>query len=329
MKRILLAIIAIASLLVAAACGSSDSTGGDASGAGKKVIIGYQKGNTLNILKARGNLDDRLKEEGYEVEWKVFTIGTALLEALHAGHIDFGHASDANSVFSQAGGKPIQYAASETPYPKGVALVAKKDSGLESVTDLKGKKVGVTKGGNMHYLLLKALEKEGLSESDVDVVYYADAAEGSAAFSSDKIDVLGTWDPYLSIVESLFDTRTIVNGEGLTENRTFYFGSEEILENNPELVKIILEELEKSNQWANKNKKEVAEILAKELNLDEKPLINANERRDFGVLKVDENAIKVQQDLADTFHGIELFPNGIEISDAVELNPDWLPEGIE
>ncbi|CAG9621208.1 aliphatic sulfonate ABC transporter substrate-binding protein [Sutcliffiella rhizosphaerae] len=329
MKKFIWTFVVIASLLVVTACGNTGSAGGSTSGEKGKVIVGYQKGNTLNILKARGNLDERLKEEGYEVEWKVFAIGTALLEALHAGHIDFGHASDANSVFSQAGGKPIQYAASETPYPKGVALVAKSDSGLTTVQDLKGKTIGVTKGGNMHYLLLKALEKEGMEESDVDVVYYADAAEGSAAFSSDKIDVLGTWDPYLSIVESLFDTTTIVNGENLTDNRTFYFGSQEILDENPDLVKIILEELEESNQWANENKTEVAKILAEELSLDEKPLVTANERRDFGVLKVDENATKVQQDLADTFYKIELFPNAIQISDSVEANPNWLPEGLE
>lgn len=329
MKKSLVTLLIIVCVFVLAACGSSNSTGGANAETEKKVIIGYQKGNTLNILKARGNLDERLKEEGYEVEWKVFAIGTALLEALHAGHIDFGHASDANSVFSQAGGKPIQYAASETPYPKGVALVAKADSDIKDVVDLKGKKVGVTKGGNMHYLLLKALEKEGLVESDVDVVFYSDAAEGSAAFSSDKIDVLGTWDPYLSIVENIFDTRIIVNGEGLTENRTFYFGSEEILDKDPEIVKLILEELEKSNQWANENKKEVAEILAEELNLDVEPLITANERRDFGVLKVDETAIKVQQDLADAFYKISLFPNEIDISDAVDLSPKWLPENIK
>ena len=317
-----------------AACSSTSNTdkaNGDLEkeNGNKTVTIGYQKGNTLNILKARGNLDERLKEEGYKVEWKVFAIGTALLEALNAGHIDFGHASDANSVFSQAGGKPIEYAASETPYPKGVALVTKTDSGIETVSDLKGKKVAVTKGGNMHYLLLKALEKEGMKESDVEVVFYADASEGSAAFSSDKIDVLGTWDPYLSIVEDIFETRTIVNGEGLTENRTFYFGSNEILKNNPEVVKIVLEELENSDQWANENKEEVAKILAKELNLDVEPLIVANERRDFGVLQVDDEAVKVQQDLANSFFSIGLFPNEVDISEAVEPNPTWLPTNLK
>ena len=67
------------------------------------VTVGFQKGNTLNILKARGNLDERLAEEGYTIEWEEFAIGTALLEALNTDNIDFGHASDANSVFSAAG----------------------------------------------------------------------------------------------------------------------------------------------------------------------------------------------------------------------------------
>jgi sulfonate transport system substrate-binding protein len=312
-----------------AACGGAEgASSGDAAAENGTVTIGFQKGNTVNILKARGNLDERLAEEGYEVEWAEFAVGTALLEALNTNQIDFGHASDANSVFSAAGGVPIEYVASESPYPAGVALVAKEGSGIDSVEDLVGKKVGVTQGGNQHYLLLRALEEAGLEPDAVEVVLYSSASDGLSAFQQGSFDVLGTWDPYLAIIEDTIPTTTVVNGEGLTENRTFYFASEELLGENSDVLKIILEELEESDQWANDNIDEVATILSDELGLDNAPLLTANERRTFGVQPVDEDVVASQQQLADTFEGIGLLENPITIADFVTENPSWLPETL-
>ncbi|MDE3838954.1 sulfonate ABC transporter substrate-binding protein [Bacillus methanolicus] len=295
----------------------------------KVVRIGYQKGNTLNILKAKGNLEERFKEKGIKVEWSPFPTGSVLLEALNAGSIDFGHASDGNSVFAQASGKPIVYIASESPYPKGVAIVVKKDSPIQSIRDLKGKKVAVTKGGNQQYLLVKALEKEGLKYEDVTPVYYKDAAEGRVAFESGKIDALGIWDPFLAVIENDLDVREITNGEGLTENRTYYFASEKFSKEKPDLIKIILEELEKSNQWANENPNEVAKILSDELKIDEKAIEIATKRREYGILKIDEQAIKSQQELADTFFELGLMPNDVNVEESIEKDPDWLPDIIK
>lgn len=312
-----------------AACGSEESSTKSSDNKESVVKIGYQKGNTLNILKTRGTLEKRLEKENIKVEWSEFPIGTALLEGLNTGAIDFGHASDANGVFSQASGKPSLYVASDTPYPKGVALVVKDSSPIKSVKDFKGKKIGVTKGGNMHYLLVKALEKEGLSIDDVKPIYYKDAAEGRVAFESGEIDVIGIWDPFLAVLESSTSTRTIVNGENLTQNRTFYFASENFVNNNANTIKIILDELQKSDEWANKNTKEVATILSKELKLDAKPLEIANGRREFGVLPIDEEAVSAQQDLADTFYGLKLFPEKIDIKTVTKENSDWYPESVQ
>ncbi|WP_141432922.1 sulfonate ABC transporter substrate-binding protein [Bacillus sp. 03113] len=321
-------LIAILIIGLLAACGVKESSSNSSKDKETVVKIGYQKGNTLNILKARGTLEKRLEKEHIKVEWSEFPIGTALLEGLNTGAIDFGHASDANGVFSQASGKTSVYVASDTPYPKGVALVVKGDSPIKTVKEFKGKKIGVTKGGNMHYLLVKALEKEGLSIDDVNLIYYKDAAEGRVAFESGEIDVIGTWDPFLAVLEGSTKTRTIVNGENLTQNRTFYFGSEKFVNNNPDTINIILEELQKSDEWANTHTKEVATILSKELKLDAKPLEVANGRREFGVLPIDDEAVKAQQDLANTFYGLKLFPEPVDIKKVTKQNPDWYPESV-
>ncbi|MGO3879471.1 MAG: ABC transporter substrate-binding protein, partial [Agrococcus casei] len=208
---------AAAAVLLLAGCGGGGSADGGGTEGGE-VVIGYQPGNTLALLKAQGTLEDRLEAEGYEVAWEELAIGTLVLEALNTGNIDFGHSSDANAIFSAANGKPIEYAASENPYPKGVALLSRADSGIATVADLEGSRVGVVEGGNMHYLLLRALDREGLSIDDVDVVYYANAADGMAAFQQGEFEVFGTWDPFLAIIQEQIETTTVLDAEGLADN---------------------------------------------------------------------------------------------------------------
>ena len=319
---------AAAAVLLLAGCGGGGSADGGRTEGGE-VVIGYQPGNTLALLKAQGTLEDRLEAEGYEVAWEELAIGTLVLEALNTGNIDFGHSSDANAIFSAANGKPIEYAASENPYPKGVALLSRADSGITTVADLEGTRVGVVEGGNMHYLLLRALEREGLSVDDVDVVYYANAADGMAAFQQGEFEVFGTWDPFLAIIQEQIETTTVLDAEGLADNRTFYFATPEFMENDPEILSIILEELQKSNQWANENSVDAAAILADELGLDPAPLETANERRDYGVLAMDDAAVQAQQDLADTFFDAGLIENEITVADYVDTEPTWIPENVK
>src|SRR5207245_1999083 len=82
--------------------------------------------------------------------------------------IDFGNTGEAPPIFAQAAGAPIQYVAYEPPAPKGEAILVAKDSPLKSVADLKGKKVALNKGSNVHYLLVKALEKAGVKYSEIE-----------------------------------------------------------------------------------------------------------------------------------------------------------------
>lgn len=343
-KTLLISLIALFTLVLAA-CGnnsssnpsnspsSSGSTDGSTSTPASNqkgvVTIGYQKGNTLNILKEHGNLDKALSEKGYKVEWKVFPTGTVLLEALNTNNIDFGHASDGNAVFMQAGGHPLNYVASEAPYPEGVALVVKEDSEIQSVNDFKGKTIGVTKGGNQHYLLLVALEKAGIALNEVNIKFYKDAAEGLAAFTKGEFDVYGTWDPYLAIVENTVKTRTVVNGSGNSENRTFYFATKDLLDKNPDVVTIILQELQNADQWANENKQEISKILSDELGLDVAPIQKANDRRTFGVQYIDDAIIASQQKLADKFVEAGLLEAKINIQDAVHIDKSIIPSNIE
>jgi sulfonate transport system substrate-binding protein len=163
----------------------------------KTLRIGFQKYGTLVILKERGALEKRLKSQGYTVTWTEFPGGPQLLEALNVGAIDFGSTGEAPPIFAQAAGAPLLYVGHEPPAPKGEALIVPKDSKITTVADLKGKRVALNKGSNVHYLLVRALEANGLSLSDIESVFLP-PADARAAFESGKVDAWVIWDPFLA-----------------------------------------------------------------------------------------------------------------------------------
>ncbi|CAM4242397.1 aliphatic sulfonate ABC transporter substrate-binding protein [Lederbergia lenta] len=326
--------IGISFIIVLAGCnsdpkGTSSEAKSATSGSADKVKIGFQKGNTLHILKSLGYLEEKLKKDNISIEWVELATGGALLEALNTNNIDFGHAADANAVFAQAAGMPLVYIASEHPNPEGLAIIVHGDSDIKTAADLKGKKISIGKGWNSHYLLMKALQKEGLTSEDVDFAYVKDASEGRAAFESERVDALGFWDPFLAVLENDISPRILLDGEGFTNNRTYYFASDSFSKENSEVIKTILEELDKADQWANENKSDLAKMLADSLGIPLEAIEKTVERRTYGVEKITESVVAEQQDIADIFLQEKLIEAEISVSDMVTEDPAWFPDTLE
>src|SRR5690606_30844430 len=178
-----------------------------ASAEDKIIRIGYQKYGNVILLKNKGTLEGKLAEIGYKPVWSEFPSGPPLLEALNAGAIDFGHAGEAPPIFAQAAAAEFVYVAHEPPAPKGEAILVPKDSPIKSVAELKGKKVALNKGSNVHYLLVKALEDAGLKYTDVQAVFLP-PADARAAFERGSVDAWVIWDPYQAAAEKQLQARS-------------------------------------------------------------------------------------------------------------------------
>lgn len=283
----------------------------------QKVRIGYQKFNTLNILKSRGALEKSLEPLGIAVEWNEFAAGPQLLEALNVGSLDFGHAADTPPIVAQAAGTPLVYVAHEPPYPKGLAVVVRNDAPIQTVKDLQGKKVAIGKGWNVFNLLLAALEQEGLSLEDIEPAFVSTAADAQAAFQQGSVDAFGIWDPFYAVVERTLDVKTLIDGTGVVNNPTFYLASRTFAEQQPELIKTVLQEVQKVDDWANANPREVAEFLAPQLKVEVEDLERATKRREYGVQPITEKTIADQQQIADRFFRLKLIPKEISVQEAV------------
>src|ERR1700710_218223 len=193
-------------------------------GQDRVVRIGFQKYGKLVLLKGKGSLEEKLKPLGYKVSWTEFPSGPPLLEALNVGAIDFGVAGETPPIFAQAAGAPLVYLGYDPPAPQGEAILIPKDSPLKSVADLKGKKVALNKGSNVHYLLVKALEKAGLKYSDVEPVFLP-PSDARAAFERGSVDAWVIWDPFLAAAEKQIGARILVDGKGIVSNHQFYLAA--------------------------------------------------------------------------------------------------------
>ena len=287
-----------------------------AQAAPKVIRIGYQKFNTLNILKGTGQLEKALASTGVTVEWKEFLGGSQLSEALAANAIDFGHASDGIGIFQQASGKGLVYLAAESPYPGGVGFLVPKDSPIRTVRDLQGKKVVTGRGYNTQYVLIKALQAAGLRYEDIEPVYIVTASDTVAAYQSGSVAAIGLWDPFLAGAQVATDSRLLFDGTGLSGNRTYHFAQPGYAKANQDTLRTVFAELRNANQWAQGHPKEVVDTLAPQLKVDPQVLALATERRQYGVVPLTPEIAKEQQGLADVFAQLKLIPKPIEVKDA-------------
>lgn len=281
-----------------------------------EVRIGYQKYGTLTLLKGRGTLEKRLAEQGVGVKWTEFPAGPVLLEGLNVGSIDFGTVGEAPPIFAQAAGANLVYVGNEPASPASEAIVVPKGSGLRTLADLKGKKIALNKGSNVHYLLLKALEKAGVAYADIQPVFLP-PADARAAFERGSVDAWAIWDPFLAAAEKQLGARVLADGKGLVANYQFYLASRTYAEKNPEILRIVLDEVAKVDDWGRNNPEEVATILAAQTGLSKDVVALAASRYAYGVKPVSVDVIASQQRVADAFSSLKLIPKPIVVKDAL------------
>ena len=286
-------------------------------GAQDKIVrVGFQKYGNLILLKGKGDLERRLAPLGFKVEWKEFPSGPPLLEALNVGAIDFGHAGEAPPIFGQAAGAPFLYVAHEPPAPKGEAILVRKDSPITTVAGLKGKKIALNKGSNVHYLLVRALEQANVKYSEVEPVFLA-PADARAAFERGAVDAWVIWDPFQAAAEVATGARTLADGTGLVSNHQFYLAGRKFDDAHPQVVDAVIAAIAELDKWATGKEKAVAEELSAGIGIPAAILEIALKRQTYGIKPLDDKVVAEQQRIADTFHQLGLLPKPIRISDIV------------
>ncbi len=298
----------IAGVMMLSACSKKQET--------TTLNIGYQKYGLLPIIKARGDLDKALKAKGVDIKWVEFPAGPQLLEGLNVGSVAFGEAGEAPPIFAQAANSNLVYVANQPAAPLAEALIVPKDSSIKTVQDLKGKRIVLNKGSNVHYLLLKVLEANHLKLEDIQVVYLP-PADARAAFEKGAVDAWVIWDPFFAAAEKQLGAKVISTGQNLVSNHQFYLADRKFAETHPEILKDVVNELNTTTQWVSQHQSDAAKLLEKPTGLPLDVLNTSISRMGFGVKPISNEVAKEQQFVADAFYQQKLIPNKINIQAAI------------
>ncbi|WP_368622749.1 sulfonate ABC transporter substrate-binding protein [Paraburkholderia sp. BR13444] len=282
----------------------------------KELRIGYQKAaSTLVLLKAHGTLEKRLAPLGITVKWTEFPAGPQLLEGLNVGAIDFGYVGEAPPVFAQAAGANFVYTAYEIPTPHAEGILVHPDAPIRSLADLKGKKIALNKGSDVHWFLVAALQKNGVKFSEIQPVYLP-PADARAAFERGAVDAWAIWDPFLEAAKRQTNARLLADAEGIVSHHQFFLSARPFAQHNGDVLAIVIDEVGKEGEWVRGHYGEAAAQLAPIQGLDAS-VIESGLRHYAHIYKpVDANVLAEQQRIADTFTELRLIPTKIVTKDA-------------
>ncbi|WP_288657310.1 sigma-54-dependent Fis family transcriptional regulator [Pantoea sp. UBA6567] len=282
----------------------------------RELRIGYQKFGSLGILKARQSLEQQLADRGVSVLWSEFPAGPQLLHALSNKEIDFGTTGEVPPLFAQADHSPMLYVAWEPAAPQSVALVVPDSSPIQRVSDLRGKRIAVNRGSNVHYLLLQILDEAGLGLDEVRILY-APPKYPLTPSDLNAVDAWMMWDPLLSDAENSGRFRVIADGSDRVSNHQFYLAERGFAAHAGDLIAVLLAALEQTGRYIDAHRAEAAGLLSTELGIPTTSLLHALTRRSHQTQRMSLAIIREQQMIADRFYALGLLSRAIRVRESV------------
>ena len=301
----------------------------------KQLKIGHPEGMTnLEVLRSRGLLESRLGPLGLSVTWTSFLSASALIEALSNGTIDFCGGGGTASIFSQAADHVfVRVAKEKYTAPKGQAILVPVNSPIQTLFDLKGKKIAFDKGSSAHYVLVRALAKVGLELSDIEPVYLTQP-EALPLFRQGEIDAWVVWVPYTTTQarsaypgRSIADLDSIFGDKASVEVPTYYYAVPELVRDYPDLLKVILEEVNEAGAWAKRQELEAAKRLAEHHEIDPSIVETLQQRSsERAIIPIDDQSLTALQHQANMFRDLNLIPERVNVKDgtySLQTRQNW------
>jgi sulfonate transport system substrate-binding protein len=233
--------------------------------AGTALRVASQKGGTKAVMLAAHVLDGA----PYTVEWSEFAAAAPLLEALGANAVDVGVAGDAPFFFAYANGARIHAVQAGKSSSEGgaVAILVPRNSPLQTVADLRGKRIATGRGSIGHYLVLRLLEQAGIPVADVKMVFLG-PADAKAAFASGAVDAWSTWGVYIPLVTQRGQGRVLADGKGLLTGYAFSAATDAAITGKRAVLADFLRRQATAYRWALTHQPQFAQALAHDTGID-------------------------------------------------------------
>lgn len=291
------------------------------------VRLGWGKGAITQIAKQRGVLEKSLNDQGIKVEWVgPFPNHAPSLQAVVGGSADFGFwGSTSPALAAIIAGSPLVFTQFLVYAPRSTAIIVKKDSGIDSIKDLVGKRVAVNRSGLGEFLLVAALEQNNVPRDQVEFVYL-NPPDAAPAFGQGKVDAWSMWSPGVDIARQQFDAKDIFF-EGTDLDFLIDYSSlvtqRQFAEENGDLVRAVIEAFKVEGQWMTDNPLESETLVQAEAGYSDevRDHLASLKRRNIFYEADDAKFLTDFQRAADWLAERKILPQQINVADHVVRVP--------
>jgi NitT/TauT family transport system substrate-binding protein len=200
------------------------------------------------------------KDEGLDLTIVDFAGGSKALQAVIGGSADVVSGAYEHTINMQAKGQLLREFALQGRVPQIVLGVNPKTMpDYKTVTDLKGKKIGVTAPGSSTNVMLNfVLARAGLKPTDVSVIGVGAGNGAVAAMRSGQIDAISNLDPVITLLRRSGDLKIISDTRNVAESDKVFGGPmpagclyapQTYIDKNPETIQALTNAIVRANRW--------------------------------------------------------------------------------
>jgi sulfonate transport system substrate-binding protein len=324
---------------ILAACSSSKGPDAPLSGSGGSTAASHPDWSqfTFTIGDNGGDGSEELSkvtvafdDAPYKIKFARFDYGPPLVQATASGDIDLGYVGTVPPITGAAKQFGFKIVATQhgTDLTKAAEnIIVPKDSPIQTLADLKGKKIAIPQGSSAHGLALLALKSVGLTPKDVELVYLSPAA-GATAFNSGKVDAWSIWNPPSAIAVK-DGARILAKGlPPIDQVNNYYVATDKSLNNPTRRAALadVLTRIAKIFNWAQQNPNEYAKAIAKETGISLEDARTTVDAYPFRVTQVLPEDIKAEQDLSNAFFEAGEITKQVDVT---ALTDNLLPDGFD
>ncbi|MEC0202842.1 aliphatic sulfonate ABC transporter substrate-binding protein [Paenibacillus lautus] len=276
----------------------------------EKGADGKYKDLTVRLgVQGSGGLFGKAREEkwfeeefgklGVKVEWSEFQSGPPMTEAMASNRLDFAGLGNMPIIAAQAADIQFKVISQSLHGQKNVAIIVPPGSTAQTLSDLKGKKIAVTKGSNAFNFLYRGLADQGIKVSDIEIIQLQ-PDEAQPAFESGGVDAWATWDPYITLNTLTGKGKVLADGEQLgVLSPSFNIVRKDFADQYPDLVTLYLTVLNKTLAWEKENEAEALKRYADERGIPQEVIQGTFDRSRSINIPVTDAIIAEQQKTAD------------------------------
>ncbi|MGW3311568.1 ABC transporter substrate-binding protein [Streptomyces sp. NPDC001073] len=317
-RSIAAASLSLTALLALSACGADSSA--DTSAGGQVTLTIGDQAKTLQTIVAAS---DALKGAQYKVKWAEFEGAAPLYQAVQADAADTGYSADLPALQALSGGVKVKNVAALKNDGTHVGIVVRKNSGIDSVQDLKGQKVVVSsaKGSISEYLLANVLRQNGLSYKDVKVQYLL-PTDAQAAFASGKIKIWATFGVYQAVGLEQGGKLLVDGADGRVSGYGFINASEKALADSGKKTALsdFLQRLSTALKWTSTHQDAYAKAIEQRNGADATVAKTLASAAYSQVLPVTSDVNTTVQQVADLMNSIGVLDPNVDVAESTDTS---------